>query len=93
MVLKIRKWIIIVDKKRSYFSIILIFYPGLHIKYHINVKYLNFDARKDVDIASFPCQADALQMFDMFTLMSVSGLYQSWEGQVSVQWLVVRFQL
>ena len=53
-----------VDK--SYFSFSFIFYSGLPIKYHINVKYLKCDARKYVNIASFPCQADTLQMSDMF---------------------------
>ena len=61
--------------KRSYFY--LIFYPGLPIIYHYNVKYLKYNARKDVNIASFSCQTDALHMSDMFKLMSVSGLYQS----------------
>ena len=77
MFLKIRKRIVILDKKRSYFSVIFIYYPGLPIKYHINVKFLKFIARKDVNIASYPCQADALQMYDMFKLMSMSGLYLS----------------
>ena len=52
-------------------------YIGIPIKYHINVKYLKYNARKGVNIASFSCQTDALHMSDMFKLMSVSGLYQS----------------
>ena len=66
MVFKIRKRIISVDKKISYFSFIFILYSGLPVKHHINVKYLKVDARKDT-----------LQMSDMFKVMSVSGLYQS----------------
>ena len=44
------------------------------MKYHINVKYLKYNARKEVNIASFSCQTDALHISDMFKLMSVSGL-------------------
>ena len=32
---------------------------------------------ENVNIACYPCQADALLTFDMFQLMSVSGLYQN----------------
>ena len=67
----------IVNKKKIFLFYFHIFYLGLPITYHINVKYLKYKARKDVNIASFYCQTDALQMSDMFNLMSVSGLYQS----------------
>ena len=63
--------------KEKLFLFYFHFYSGLPLKYHINVNYLKFDARKVVNIASFPCQADALQPSDMFKLISVSGLYQS----------------
>ena len=43
MVLKIRKLIL------SYFFFIFIFYPGLPLKYHIDVKY---SAVYDKDVAS-----------------------------------------
>ena len=53
MIIKRRKCIIIVYKKRNYFSCSFILYPSLPRIYHINIIYFKFDARKGVNIASF----------------------------------------
>ena len=63
----------IVDKKRSYFS--FHFYLGLPIKYDINVKYLKYNARKEVNIASFSCRTDAFDSTETPTFLAFTRLF------------------